>query len=384
MDRFPRTAAIVVLALLLSAATLMAGCTQQQPLTVKITENPTYGKILTDSTGRSLYIQARDVPNTGAVANLGEVGRFYPPFYAESVTDGDGINISEFGHISRADGKQQTTFRGWPLYYYINDKASGEAKSQGANNITFLAKPDYTVMVRENVTLGIYLSDPSGAPLLVRDNDTSEGPAPDYLPFRVSTVVAPSPLVQSADFGEVTGPSGGSQTTFRGQPLYLFSGQDRPGTIAGDCQRIPRRPHRAGWGAHRQPRGPDRRPEPLGDHHCSRHRRDSGPGHDHRGDDRDNPVRGRRVHRRRVYADAVPDGGGDRPGHGEPDDDLERDHHPDWRSHPSADRLRTIHHPPARDDGGEPDHPGDHGRGRRRPPRSKRRRPVRPRFASRP
>ena len=154
----------------------MAGCTQQQPLTVRLSDNPTYGKILTDSTGRSLYIQARDVPNTGAVANLGEVGRFYPPFYAESVIDGNGINVSEFGHISRADGKQQTTYRGWPLYYYLNDKALGEAKSQGANNITFLAKPDYTVMVHENVTRGVYLVDTTGAALLVLTTGHQSGP----------------------------------------------------------------------------------------------------------------------------------------------------------------------------------------------------------------
>jgi len=233
MDRSPRTAAIVVLALLLlSAATLMAGCTQQQPLTVKLADHPTYGKILTDSTGRSLYILARDVPNTGAVANLGDVGRFYPPFYAESVASGNGINISEFGHITRADGKQQTTFRGWPLYYYINDKTPGDAKSQGANNITFLAKPDYTVMVRENVTQGVYLSDPAGAALLARANDT--GPAvstPGYVPFRASPLVGPSPLVQAADFGEATGPSGEVQTTFRGQLLYVSSDKVRPGAI---------------------------------------------------------------------------------------------------------------------------------------------------------
>ncbi len=228
MDRSLRTAAIVVLALLLlSAATLMAGCTQQQPLSVKLTDHPTYGKILTDSTGRSLYIQARDVPNTGAVANLGDVGRFYPPFYAESVVNGNGINVSEFGHITRADGKQQTTFRGWPLYYYINDKAPGDAKSQGANNITFLAKPDYTVMVRENVTLGVYLSDTTGLPILARENGTGAGPMPGYVPFRASPVLGPSPLVQAADFGEAQGPSGEVQTTYRGQPLYSRSDRTR-------------------------------------------------------------------------------------------------------------------------------------------------------------
>lgn len=234
MDRSPSTAAIIVLVLLLPAALLIAGCTHQESLTVRIADHPTYGKLLTDSTGRSLYIQARDVPNTGAVANLGEVGRFYPPFYAESVASGNGINASEFGYLTRADGKQQTTFRGWPLYYYLNDKEPGDAKSQGANNITFLAKPDYTVMVRENATSGIYLSDTTGAALLVRDGAATADPAPEYAPFRASPVVAPAPLVQAGDFAETMTPSGEPQTTYRGQPLFAYTGQGRPGAITGD------------------------------------------------------------------------------------------------------------------------------------------------------
>jgi predicted lipoprotein with Yx(FWY)xxD motif len=229
MDRSPRIAAIAVLALLLAAATLMAGCSQQQPLTVRVSDHPTYGKILTDSTGRSLYIQARDVPNTGAVANLGEVGRFYPPFYAERVSGGSGINITEFGYLTRADGQRQTTFRGWPLYYYINDREPGDAKSQGANNITFVAKPDYTVMVRENVTLGVYLTDTGGRPLVAQDGEASAGPALGYIPFRASPVVAPSPLVQTEDFGEARGSSGELQTTYRGSLLYAWSDGVRPG-----------------------------------------------------------------------------------------------------------------------------------------------------------
>jgi predicted lipoprotein with Yx(FWY)xxD motif len=228
MDRFPRTAAILVLVLLLPCASvLVAGCSREEPLTVRITEHPTYGAILTDSTGRSLYIQARDVPNTGAVANLGEVGRFYPPFYAETVTDGNRINVSDFGYLTRADGTKQTTFRGWPLYYYINDRASGDVKSQGANNITFVAKPDYTVMVRENDTLGVYLTDVAGAPLVAAVEEAGAGPAAGLVPFRVTAVVAPSPLVQAADFGQARGPSGGMQTTYRGSPLYV-SDEDTP------------------------------------------------------------------------------------------------------------------------------------------------------------
>ncbi len=232
MNRLSRTAFLLTLALLLVAAVLMAGCTQTQPLTVQLGDHPTYGKILTDSNGRSLYIIARDTPNTGIIADLGEVARFYPPFFAESMPGERGINTTEFGILTRPDGKKQTTFRGWPLYYYLNDRAAGDAKSQGANNNTFLARPDYTVMVLENVSLGVYLTTPAGLTLYASDSANISGDATGYLPFHTAPIVGPSPLVQSGDFSEVTGPNGVRQTAFQARPLWLYSSDRAPGMIA--------------------------------------------------------------------------------------------------------------------------------------------------------
>ena len=314
MNRSPRAAVLVALILLLTAAALMAGCTQQQPLTVRLSDHPTYGKILTDSTGRSLYIQARDVPNTGAVANLGEVGRFYPPFYAESVVDGNGINVSEFGYLTRADGKRQTTYRGWPLYYYLNDKVLGDAKSQGANNNTFLAKPDYTVMVHENVTRGVYLVDTTGAALLVQD-DPATGQGADYIPFRVSRVIGPSPLVQAADFSETVGPSGESLTMYRGQPLYLYRGQNGPAAIVGDADGYHPVILAPGGALSGAAEAPTAAPTPIPSVAQGEAIVTSTPAattettaasHDQ--------VRGWRVYWGRVHPDTLPDGAGDQPG----------------------------------------------------------------------
>lgn len=44
-----------------------------------------------------------------------------------------GVNASELGTIKRADGSTQVTYNGHPLYYFSNDKASGEATGQGIN-----------------------------------------------------------------------------------------------------------------------------------------------------------------------------------------------------------------------------------------------------------
>jgi len=228
MARSPRTVALAVLLVL--AAVLSTGCTQEEAITVRVSEHPTYGTILTDSAGRSLYVQARDVPNTGAIADIGELERFYPPFFAETVDSQVGIDISAFGYLTRADGRRQTTFRGWPLYYYLNDKEPGDAKSHGANNLTFLAKPDYTVMVREDPALGVYLTDTEGVALLVSDRNTTPAGADGPAPFHATPLVGPSPLVQTPDFGQT---GDGTQTTFRGLPLYLNGAGAGRSALAG-------------------------------------------------------------------------------------------------------------------------------------------------------
>jgi len=233
MHRSSRIAFLLMLALLLVGGVLMAGCTQTQPLTVRLADHPTYGTILTDSNGRSLYIIARDIPNTGIIADLGDVARFYPPFYAESMPGERGINTSEFGILTRPDGKKQTTFRGWPLYYYLNDRSAGEAKSQGANNITFLARPGYTVMVHENASQGIYLTTPEGLTLYASDTPNVSGEGMGYVPFHAATIDGPSPVVLSGDFSQVTGANGSLQTAYQGRPLSIFSGDRAPGVISG-------------------------------------------------------------------------------------------------------------------------------------------------------
>lgn len=43
--------------------------------------------------------------------------------------------------ITREDGKKQTTFRGYPLYYWAGDKAPGDTKGQGMKNVWYVIDP---------------------------------------------------------------------------------------------------------------------------------------------------------------------------------------------------------------------------------------------------
>ena len=46
---------------------------------------------------------------------------------------GTGADASLLGTTTRTDGKVEVTYAGHPLYYFIQDKAAGDATGQGVN-----------------------------------------------------------------------------------------------------------------------------------------------------------------------------------------------------------------------------------------------------------
>jgi len=107
---------------------------------IKIQEKVGIGKYLTDTEGKSLYWFKKD--SLGKSACSGPCLEKWPIYYREKVAAPKGIKADDFGTLTREDGKKQTTFRGYPLYYWTNDKKAGETTGQGVNNVWYVINPD--------------------------------------------------------------------------------------------------------------------------------------------------------------------------------------------------------------------------------------------------
>jgi predicted lipoprotein with Yx(FWY)xxD motif len=89
-------------------------------------------------------------------------------------------------------------------------------------------------------TAGQYLTDVSGMTLYYFTKDTN-GKSNCTTPaciglwpaFYTTTLVVSSPL-SPVDFSTITGSNGAQQTTYKGQPLYRFANDVKPGDILGN------------------------------------------------------------------------------------------------------------------------------------------------------
>ncbi|MCF2490506.1 hypothetical protein [Dyadobacter sp. CY347] len=123
---------------------------------IQLKDNSTLGKILTDKDGKTLYFFTKDAAGTSTCSGNCEVT--WPVFAIADISklkiDG-GLTAGDFANITRADGKPQTTYKGWPLYYYKNDAAAGEANGENVGGIWFVAKTDYTIMLANTQLVGL-------------------------------------------------------------------------------------------------------------------------------------------------------------------------------------------------------------------------------------
>jgi predicted lipoprotein with Yx(FWY)xxD motif len=101
--------------------------------------NDAIGPYLVDANGMTLYVFENDSPGKSMCA--GPCVVIWPLFYLEKVTVGMGIDAKDVGEIKRADGKEQATYKGMPLYHFSGDKAPGDTKGQGFKGIWSVAKP---------------------------------------------------------------------------------------------------------------------------------------------------------------------------------------------------------------------------------------------------
>jgi predicted lipoprotein with Yx(FWY)xxD motif len=133
---------IIVIALLVVSCTAQVPSQPVKPVqntpvkpapTVKVADNPTYGKILVDSKGMTLYTFAIDKP--GESVCLGQCVVYWPllTVAAGTTPTSEEVLPKALGSFQRADGTNQVMYDNWPLYYFARDKAPGDALGHNVN-----------------------------------------------------------------------------------------------------------------------------------------------------------------------------------------------------------------------------------------------------------
>ncbi|MEO6857578.1 MAG: hypothetical protein ABI323_03195 [Solirubrobacteraceae bacterium] len=90
------------------------------------------GTYLTGASGRALYLWVAD---TGGRSNCsGQCAKFWPPLLTTGTpTVSGGASATDLGTITRSDGGKQVTYKGHPLYYFLEDKGPGADHGEGNN-----------------------------------------------------------------------------------------------------------------------------------------------------------------------------------------------------------------------------------------------------------
>ncbi len=110
--------------------------------TINVASVGTFGQVLVDGQGRSLYLFTNDTQNGTSSSCTGVCATTWPPVASQgSPQAGTGVDATKLGTITRSDGSKQVTYNGWPLYTYSGDTGAGMANGQGLNGKWFLVTP---------------------------------------------------------------------------------------------------------------------------------------------------------------------------------------------------------------------------------------------------
>src|SRR5215469_937947 len=88
------------------------------------------GSFLVSGDGRTLYYFGLDLPGDAGHAPVsnctGSCVPLWPIFHVTSPVLAAGLNAADFGEFVRSDGVRQSTYKGWPLYFYAGDSKAGD------------------------------------------------------------------------------------------------------------------------------------------------------------------------------------------------------------------------------------------------------------------
>lgn len=212
------------------------------------------GAHLVDKDGKTLYVFANDTPGKNTSANTSPM---WTPFDVQSPTVGTGLTAGDFSRFDRGGGVFQTTWKGRPLYYFVNDTAAAPTAGEGTGGRWFVARA-YNLFFAAAATVSPqgaaanapFLTNGAGRSLYITSQDTRGvgATAPvSYCkdaagacattwplwekPATLTDVVLPS-TIPAADVTAFTS-LGKQQFAYKGWPLYFYGTDVMPGQIEG-------------------------------------------------------------------------------------------------------------------------------------------------------
>ncbi len=96
------------------------------------TKSGSAGAFLTDGSGRSVYLWAKDAMDSSACS--GACAAAWPPVTVTgAVTASGGVTKADLSTITRSGGARQVVYDGHPLYYFSGDSGPGQVSGQGSD-----------------------------------------------------------------------------------------------------------------------------------------------------------------------------------------------------------------------------------------------------------
>ncbi|KPI17027.1 hypothetical protein OK074_1820 [Actinobacteria bacterium OK074] len=224
-----------------------AGASTQTAGELKLADNASLGKVVTDGAGLTLYRFDNDTAEPPKSTCDGTCATTWPPVPANDVTAGAGIDKTLLGEVTRSDGSKQLTVAGWPMYRYAKDTKAGDVNGEGVGGTWYATAPTGKkatlpgLSVRKDPELGNIVVDKNGMTVyrFMKDQawpvskSACTGACLDKWPVVAPVEKADTQGVVKEGLMGFTRPDGAKQMTVDCWPIYTFSGDKAPGDTNG-------------------------------------------------------------------------------------------------------------------------------------------------------
>ena len=217
------------------AATAVPTAAAVSEPTVSLVENASFGPILVDEKGMTLYGFTKDSPNVSTCAE--GCLKAWPPLLTNgSPKAGDGVDAALLGSTATTDGREIVTYNGWPLYYWASDVKPGDTTGQNVGEVWFVVNPAGEMVMSASVPTTGNTNDNANS----NTNDNSNANSNDNGNANEEDDYSKNPGASGSDDVKLAvakvGSLGDILVDAKGMTLYMFA-KDTANTsnCTGDC-----------------------------------------------------------------------------------------------------------------------------------------------------